>query len=214
MRAGPVPFLREANRCPTNVAPRLSRQNSPSVAKSDSDYLGTQKTDVNCVVGRSRRDPFVRAEGRRRRDVPTVLPQLPRSCAHVSLPSDRDAKRRRPLWSCVRWPVYRFEDYSEGSICEGVWMKTIVELPDELFHQAEASAALQGRALKDLVADGLKLLLQKAKTSPVPAPLRRTQFPIIKPKDPARKLTPEMVAAAEEQLLSEEAAAHGRLAGH
>jgi len=47
-----------------------------------------------------------------------------------------------------------------------------------------------------------------------PAASRRTQFPIIKPKDPARGLTPEMVAAAEEQLLTEEAAAHGRLGGN
>lgn len=45
-------------------------------------------------------------------------------------------------------------------------------------------------------------------------PSRRTQFPIIKPKDPARRLTSEMVAAAEEQLLDEEAGAHGRFAGH
>ncbi len=93
-------------------------------------------------------------------------------------------------------------------------MRTTVELPDELFRQAKASAALQGRALKDLVADGLRLLLQSARSSPSPAPPRRTQFPIIKSKNPDRRLTPELVAAAEEQLLSEEAAAHGRLAGH
>ena len=97
-------------------------------------------------------------------------------------------------------------------------MRTTVELPDELFRQAKASAALQGRALKDLVAEGLKLVLQSTKTPPSPTPSRRTQFPIIRAKAPARRLTPEMVAAAEEQLQSEEAvaatAAHGRLAGH
>ncbi len=93
-------------------------------------------------------------------------------------------------------------------------MRTTVELPDDLFRQAKSRAALQGRSLKDLVADGLKLLLQTPKGSQTPALSRRTQFPIIKPKDPARRLTLEMVAAAEEQLLNEEAAAHGRLAGH
>ena len=92
-------------------------------------------------------------------------------------------------------------------------MRTTVELPDELFRRAKARAALQGCSLKDLVADGLRLLLQTPSArSRIPS--RRTQFPIIKPKDPARRLTSEMVAAAEEQLLEEEAAAHGRLAGH
>jgi hypothetical protein len=91
-------------------------------------------------------------------------------------------------------------------------MRTTVELPDELFRRAKARAALQGCSLKDLVADGLRLLLQNPRVrSRIPS---RTQFPIIKPKDPARRLISEMVAAAEEQLLEEEAAAHGRLAGH
>lgn len=86
-------------------------------------------------------------------------------------------------------------------------MRTTVELPDDLFRQAKARAALQGRALKDLVADGLKLLLQTPKGTPSPPSSRRTEFPIVKPNDPARSLTPEMVAAAEEQLLTEEAVA-------
>lgn len=86
-------------------------------------------------------------------------------------------------------------------------MRTTVELPDDLFRQAKARAALQGRALKDLVADGLKLLLQTPKFAPSPPSSRRTEFPIVKPNDPARSLTPEMVSAAEEQLLTEKAVA-------
>jgi len=93
-------------------------------------------------------------------------------------------------------------------------MRTTVELPDELFRQAKASAALQGRAPEGFGGEGLKLVLQGTKTSASPTPSRRTEFPIIKAKDPTRRLTPEMVASAEDQLLSEEAAAHGRLAGH
>jgi hypothetical protein len=38
-------------------------------------------------------------------------------------------------------------------------MRTTVEVPDDLFRKAKARAALQGRALEELVADGLKLLL-------------------------------------------------------
>jgi hypothetical protein len=93
-------------------------------------------------------------------------------------------------------------------------MRTTVELPDELFRQVKARAALQGRSLKDLIADGLKLLLQTPEDAQSPASGRRARFPLIRPKDPAHKLTPEIVAAAEEQLLVEEAAAHGRLARH
>jgi len=91
-------------------------------------------------------------------------------------------------------------------------MRTTVDLPDALFRQAKARAALQGRALKDVVAEGLELLLQ----TPIHSSGRshRTQFPIIKPRDPTRTLTEEMVAAAEEELLADEAATHARLTGH
>ncbi len=93
-------------------------------------------------------------------------------------------------------------------------MRTTVELPDDLFRRAKAHAALEGRALKDLVADGLKLVLQDPRGHRSPAPARRTQFPVIKAKNPDRRLTRTMVVAAEEQLLAEETAAHGRLARH
>jgi hypothetical protein len=38
-------------------------------------------------------------------------------------------------------------------------MKTTVELPDSLYRQAKAEAALRGRKLKDLVEEGLRLVL-------------------------------------------------------
>ena len=94
-------------------------------------------------------------------------------------------------------------------------MRTTIELPEDLFRRIKARAALQGRPLKDLVAEGLTLLLQGAKAGASSPSPRRTQFPIIKSKNPKRTLTPEMVATAEEELLAEEAAAaHGRLARH
>ena len=39
-------------------------------------------------------------------------------------------------------------------------MKTTVELPDELARQVKAEAALRGRKLKDLVEEGLRLVLE------------------------------------------------------
>lgn len=39
-------------------------------------------------------------------------------------------------------------------------MKTTIELSDELYRQAKAQAALQGRKLKDLVEEGLRLVLK------------------------------------------------------
>lgn len=39
-------------------------------------------------------------------------------------------------------------------------MKTTVELPEELSRRAKAEAALRGRKLKDLVEEGLRLVLQ------------------------------------------------------
>ena len=91
-------------------------------------------------------------------------------------------------------------------------MRTTVELPDELLRKAKARAALQGRPLKEFVAEALKLLLQTQ--SHPPASSGRTQFPIIKPKNPACRVTSEMVAAAEEEMIEEEAAVHARLIGH
>jgi predicted component of type VI protein secretion system len=45
-------------------------------------------------------------------------------------------------------------------------MKTTVELPEELFRRAKAEAALRGRKLKDLVEEGLRLVLQKPRDEP------------------------------------------------
>jgi hypothetical protein len=45
-------------------------------------------------------------------------------------------------------------------------MKTTVELPDALYRQAKAEAALRGRKLKDLVEDGLRLILAAPTATP------------------------------------------------
>lgn len=38
-------------------------------------------------------------------------------------------------------------------------MKTTIEVPDELYRRAKAEAALRGHKLKDLVEEGLRLVL-------------------------------------------------------
>ena len=40
-------------------------------------------------------------------------------------------------------------------------MRTTVDIPDELFRRAKSEAALRGRKLKDLVEEGLHLVLEK-----------------------------------------------------
>ena len=39
-------------------------------------------------------------------------------------------------------------------------MKTTIEVPDELYRRAKAEAALRGRKLRDLVEEGLRLVLE------------------------------------------------------
>ena len=50
-------------------------------------------------------------------------------------------------------------------------MKTTVELPDTLYRQAKAEAVLRGRKLKDLVEEGLRIVLEAP-----PAPARRADL--------------------------------------
>jgi hypothetical protein len=42
----------------------------------------------------------------------------------------------------------------------GKTMKTTVEVPDDLYRKAKAMAALNGRKLKDLIEEGLRLVLE------------------------------------------------------
>jgi hypothetical protein len=39
-------------------------------------------------------------------------------------------------------------------------MKTTIEVPDDLYRRAKAEAALRGRKLRDLVEEGLRLVLE------------------------------------------------------
>jgi hypothetical protein len=48
-------------------------------------------------------------------------------------------------------------------------MKTTVEVPDDLYRQAKAEAALRGRKLKDLVEEGLRLVLESPRKTRRPS---------------------------------------------
>jgi hypothetical protein len=52
-------------------------------------------------------------------------------------------------------------------------MKTTVELPDDLYRRAKAEAALRGRKLKDLVEEGLQLVLDGPRRTPKPTSLAK-----------------------------------------
>jgi predicted component of type VI protein secretion system len=45
-------------------------------------------------------------------------------------------------------------------------MKTTVELSDDLYRRAKSEAALRGRRLKDLVEEGLRLVLETQRAKP------------------------------------------------
>ncbi len=87
-------------------------------------------------------------------------------------------------------------------------MRTTIEIPDALFREAKARAALEGRSLKELVLRGLRLALQGETTPPSAV----AQFPLIASNDAHRQTTAEIIAAAEDNLLAQEASSHGRAA--
>ena len=57
-------------------------------------------------------------------------------------------------------------------------MKTTLEIPDDLFREAKAKAALEGIRLKDLVTRGLEREVRGE--SPTRTKRRRLKFPILK----------------------------------
>lgn len=80
-------------------------------------------------------------------------------------------------------------------------MKTTIEIPDELFREAKARAAMEGIKLKDLIAAALR---EKLNALPDDKP-RRARFPIIESTNTGLKITDEMVHDAIEQMYKEEA---------
>ena len=70
-------------------------------------------------------------------------------------------------------------------------MKTTVEVPDELYRRAKAEAALSGRKLRDLVEEGLRLVLEaprKARRDPSLARLTRRARGMIDFRNPGSRI--------------------------
>ena len=57
-------------------------------------------------------------------------------------------------------------------------MKTTVEIPDDLYRQAKVQAAHENRKVKDLVSEGLRLVLGLTKKSPSKGTQRMTKAPV------------------------------------
>jgi hypothetical protein len=71
-------------------------------------------------------------------------------------------------------------------LCEYVFMRTTIELPDDLFRRAKATAALRGSSMKDLVARALAREIQK-QTPSKKTPPNRVKLPLLHLKS-GRKL--------------------------
>ena len=57
-------------------------------------------------------------------------------------------------------------------------MKTTLEIPDELYRQAKVQAAQQNRRIKDLVSEGLMVVLGLAEQAPLRRPRRMKKAPV------------------------------------
>jgi hypothetical protein len=71
-------------------------------------------------------------------------------------------------------------------------MKTTIEIPEPLFRQAKARAAMDGLTLRDLFVRGLQLAVQTPSTTTK----QRAAFPLIHAVKSASPLTDEQVYTA------------------
>jgi len=74
-------------------------------------------------------------------------------------------------------------------------MKATIEFDDDLYRQLKATAALRGRKVKELVAEGVRMVLRHADT---PQRICRLKLPVVKSRKPGTlKLTNAMIAEHE-----------------
>jgi hypothetical protein len=79
-----------------------------------------------------------------------------------------------------------------------VCMKATIEFDDELYRQLKATAALRGSKIKELVAEGVRMVLRHADA---PRQFRRVKLPMVKSRKPGTlKLTGRMIAEHEARI--------------
>jgi hypothetical protein len=88
---------------------------------------------------------------------------------------------------------------------KGIPMKTTIEIPDELFRQVKAKAALSGIHLRELVELGLRLALD---SDLQPVETHHTQFPLIPVPAQGAKISDDDVKAALAAIEEESVADH------
>lgn len=79
-------------------------------------------------------------------------------------------------------------------------MKTTLEIPDSLFKQVKARAAMEGLKLKDLVASALDAYMARPRSGP-PEPAKPCPFPLVRGKGGPlmRRMSGETIARLEER---------------
>jgi len=88
-------------------------------------------------------------------------------------------------------------------------MRTTIDLPDDLFRQAKAKAALDGLRLKDLITRFVEQgLRQEALQSTAPQRRRRSELPVARVA--TGRTLPDLTSAEIHRILEEEEAAGGR----
>jgi Arc/MetJ family transcription regulator len=87
-------------------------------------------------------------------------------------------------------------------------MRTTIDLPDELFRQAKARAALDGMRLKDLITRFVEQGLRGAVSPGAPARRRRSELPVARAA--TGRTLPDLTNAEIHRILDEEEAAGGR----
>jgi len=80
-------------------------------------------------------------------------------------------------------------------------VKATIEFDDELYRQLKTAAALRGAKIKDLVAEGVRLILRGADPE---ARARRIKLPVVKSRRPGTLRLTNKVIAEYEAILDAE----------
>lgn len=92
-------------------------------------------------------------------------------------------------------------------------MRTTIDLPDDLFRQVKAKAALSGIRLKDLIARYIEQGLREGDNTPPTQPHRRSSLPVIREAATGKSIPALSNTELAEIELAEDIAKHERSAG-